>query len=83
MRFSSGLLNGKSDKLDLSIIAGIPQRPISYVLGTKPMEEEVTTALRSIAIAKAMRPDELLVELLKLDLNYDATVLREIHRVIT
>ena len=35
-----------------------------------------------MANAKAVRPDELPVELLKLRINHDLTVLREVHRVI-
>ena len=35
-----------------------------------------------MANAKAVGPDELPVELLKLGINHDPTVLREFHRVI-
>ena len=83
VRFFSDLLNGKSDDLDHSIIAGIPQHPIAHARGVEPTEEEVASALRSMANAKAVEPDELPVELLKLGLHHDTTVLREFHRVIT
>ena len=39
--------------------------------------------MRSMANAKAVGPDELPMELLKLGLHHDTTVLREFHRVIT
>ena len=39
--------------------------------------------MRSMANAKAVEPDEFPVELLKLGLHHDTTVLREFHRVIT
>ena len=83
VRFFSDLLNGESDQLDHSIIEGIPQHPVAHVLGVEPTEEEVASALRSMANAKAVGPDELPVELLKLGLHHDTTVLREFHRVIT
>ena len=83
MRFFSDLLNGESDQLGHSIIAGIPQHPVAHVLGVEPTEEEVASALRSMANAKAVGPDELPVELLKLELHHDTTVLRKFHKVIT
>ena len=39
-------------------------------------------ALGSMTNAKAVGPDELPVELLKLGINHDSTMLREFHRVI-
>ena len=80
--FFTGLLNGESDQLDHSNIAGIPQHPIAHVFGVEPTEEEVASALRSMANAKAIGADELSVELLKLGLHHDTTVLRKFHRVI-
>ena len=69
--------------LDHSAIAGIPQHPIAHVLGVEPTEEEVASSLRSMANAKEVGPDELPVELLKLGLHHDTSVLREFHSVIT
>ena len=46
VRFFSDLLNGESDQLDHSIIAGISQHPIARVLGVEPKEEAVASALR-------------------------------------
>ena len=81
-RFFGTLLNSKSDKLRLDIIEELPQRPITHDLGVELTESELTGALRSMANAKAVGPDELPVELLKLGINHDPTVLREFHRVI-
>ena len=77
-RFFGTLLNSKSDKLRLDIIEG----PITHALGVEPTENELIEALRSMANAKAVGPDKLPVELLKLRINLDPTVLREFHRVI-
>ena len=79
-QFFGTLLNSKSDKLRLDIIEGVP--PVAYALGIEPTENEVTRALRSMANAKAIGPDELSVELLTLGINHNPTVLREFHRVI-
>ena len=76
------LLNSKSNKLRLDIIEELPQWPITHDLGVEPTESELIGALRSMANAKAVGPDELPVELLKLAINHDPTVLREFHRGI-
>ena len=59
MRFLNGLLNGESDQLDHSLLAGIPQHHIAHVLGVELTEEEVASALRSIANAKGGWPNGL------------------------
>ena len=81
-RFFGTLLNSKSDKLRLDIIEELPQGPITPALGVEPTENELVVALRSMANAKAVGPDELLAELLKLGINHDPTVLREFYQVI-
>ena len=81
-RFFGILLNWKSDNLRLDIIEGFPQWPAIHALGVKLTENEVTAAMRSMANAKEVRPDELPVELLELGLNHYPTVLREFHRMI-
>ena len=81
-RFFGTLLNSKSDKLKLDIIEELPQWPITHALGVEPTENELIGALRSMANAKAVGPDELPVELLKLGINNDPTVLRVFHLVI-
>ena len=81
-RFFGTLLNSKSDKLRLDIIKEIPQWLIKHALGVEPKENELIAVLRSMANAKAVGPDELPVELLKLGITHDPTVLREFYRVI-
>ena len=81
-RFFGILVNSKSDKLRLDIIEELPQGPITHDLGVEPSENELIEALRSMANAKAVGPDELPVEQLKLGFNHDPTVLEEFHRVI-
>ena len=81
-RFFGTLLYSKSDKLGVDIIEELPQWRIAHALGMEPTESELIGALRSMANAKAVGPDELPVELLKLGINHDPIVLREFHRVI-
>ena len=81
-RFFGTLLNSKFDKLRLDIIEELLQWPITHAQGVEPAENELIGTLRSIAHTKAVGPDELPVELLKLGINHDPTVLREFHRVI-
>ena len=81
-RFFGTLLKSKFDKLRLDIIEELPQWPTTHALGAEPTENELIGALRSMANAKAVVPDELPVELLKLEINHDPTVLREFHRGI-
>ena len=81
-RFFGILLNSKSDKLRLDVIEELPQGPITHALGVEPTEIELIGALRSMANAKAVGSDELPVELLKLGINHDPTMLREFNRMI-
>ena len=67
--FFGTLHNSKSDKLRLDIIEELPQWPITHALGVEPTENKLIEALRSMANAKAVGPDELPVELLKLGKN--------------
>ena len=79
-KVNSQYIRDEEGKLD--IIEELPQWPITHALGVEPTENELIAALRSMADAKAVGPDELPVELLKLGINHDPTVLREFHRVI-
>ena len=81
-RFFGIFLNSKSDELRLHIIEELLQWPITHDLGVEPTQSELIGALKSMANAKAVGPYELPVELLKLGINHDPTVLREFHRVI-
>ena len=80
-RLVGTLLNVKSDKLRLHTIEGLPQWPVKDALGVELTENEVISALRSMTNAKAMGPNELVVELFKLMLNHDPSVLQEFRRM--
>ena len=71
----------ESETLDPTVISKIPQRPVAETLGEEPTEDEVAAALRSMGNAKAVGPDGLPEELLKLGLHKNRTVLRELHRI--
>ena len=79
MRFFRSLLNSKSDMFDADILKRLPQHPIASALGIEPTEEEIATAMKVVAKAKALGPDGLPAELLKLGLQQDRTILRDIH----
>ena len=81
MRFFRSLLNSNSDMLDADIPKRLPQHPVASALGIEPMEEEIATAMKAMANAKAVGPDGLPAELLKLGLQQDRTILRELHRL--
>ena len=79
VRFFRSLLNSKSDMIDADIPKRLPQRDCA--LGIEPTEEEIATAMKAMANAKAVGPDGLPAELLKLGLQQDRTTLRELHRL--
>ena len=81
VRFFRSLLNSKSDMLDADIPKRLPQHPVASALGIEPTEEEIATAMKAMANAKAVGPDGLPAELLKLGLQQDWTFLRELHRL--
>ena len=60
-RFFGALFNDKSDMLRLDTIEGLPQRPVTHAVGVETTGNELTAALRSMAKAKALGPDELLL----------------------
>ena len=68
-RFFDTLLKATSDKLRFDIIEGLPQWPVTHALGVKPTENKLIGALRSMSNAKAVGPDGLPGELLKLGLK--------------
>ena len=69
VRFFHSLLNSKSDMLDADIPKRLPQHPVASALGIEPTEEEIATAMKAMANAKAVGPDGLPAELLKLGLQ--------------
>ena len=82
MRFFRSVLNAKSDMLDPNIPKRLPQRSVASALGIEPTEEEIATAMKAMANAKAEGPDGLPAELLKLGRQQDRTILLELHRLI-
>ena len=64
-RFCQNLLNTKSLKLDPTII--LPPRPPKLSLEDEPSMDEMTEALKGMSNWKAVGPDGLPVELLKID----------------
>ena len=68
-RYFASLLNTTSAALNLTIIEGLSPKPVALTLGDLPVGNETKKALRSMANGKAMGPDELPAELLKLGLS--------------
>ena len=83
MQFFHSLLNAKSDILDPDIPKRLPQQPVVSALGIEPTEEEIATAMKAIANAKAVETDGLPVELLEFGLQQDQTIRLELHRLTT
>ena len=81
VRFFRSLLNSKSDMIDADIPKKLLQHPVASALGIEPTEEEIATAMKAMANAKAVGPDSPPAELLKLGLQQDRTILRELHRL--
>ena len=83
MRFFRSLLNAKSDMLGPDTPKRMPQHSVVSALGIEPTEEEISTAMKAVANAKAVGPDGLPAELLKLGLRQDRTILLKLHRLTT
>ena len=83
VRFFRLLLNSKHDMLDPEIPKRLPQQPVASALGISPTEEEIATAMKAMANEKAVGPDGLPAELLKLGLQQDRTILLEVRRLTT
>ena len=83
VRFFRSLLNSKSGMLDPDIPKRLPQHPVASALGIEPTEEEITSAMQAMANAKAVGPDGLPAELLKLGRQQDRTILLDLHRLTT
>ena len=69
VRFSRLLLNSKSGMLDPDIRKRLPQQPVASALGIEPTEEKIATVIKAMTNAKAVGPDGLPAELLKLGLD--------------
>ena len=83
VRFFRSLLNAKSNKIDPDIRKRLPQHPVASAFGIERTEEEIATAIKAMANAKAVGPDGLSAELLKIELQQDWTILLELHRLTT
>ena len=83
VRFFRSLLNSKSDMLDPDIPKRLPRRPVASALGIESTEQEIATAMEAMANEKAVGPDRLPAELLKLGLQQNRTILLEFHRLTT
>ena len=56
---------------------------VASALGIEPTEEEIATEMKAMATEKAVGPDGLPAELLKLELQQDRTILLEHYRLTT
>ena len=83
MRFFHSLLNVESDMLDPDIPKSWPQHPVASALRIKPTKEDNATAMKAMANTKAVGPDSLPAELLKLEVQQDRTILLELHLLNT
>ena len=83
VRVLRSLMNAKSDMLDPDIPKRLPQQTVAGALEIDPTEEETITAIKAMANAKAVGPDDLPGKLLKLGLQQDRTILLELHRLTT
>ena len=82
-RYFTSLLNTTSATLNRTIIEGLSQKPTALSLGDSPAVSETKKALRSMANGKAMGPDELPAELLKLGLSDSShEILLAFHDII-
>ena len=82
-RYFTSLLNTTSAILNRTIIEGQSQKPTALSLGDPPAVSETEKALRSMANGKAMGPDELPAELLKLGLSDSShEILLAFHDII-
>ena len=71
VRWFHTLLNANSPKLDPNIAEGLDQWPENMSLGVQPTMQELTGAISSLANGKAVGPDGVSVELIKITLNGD------------
>ena len=82
-RTFTSLLNTTSAALNRTIIEGLSQKPTALSLGDPPVVSETKQALRPMANDKALGPDELPVELLKLGLSDSShEILLAFHDII-
>ena len=80
--FHTLLLHAKSPRLDPNIAEGLDQCPENMPLGVQPTMQELRDAIRSWANGKAVRPDEVSVELFKITLNGDPALRRRLLDIV-
>ena len=68
-QYFTSLLNTTSAALNRTIIEGLMQKPTALLLGDPPVVGETKKTLRSMANGKAVGPDELPAQLLKIGLS--------------
>lgn len=76
-------MNANSDNLNPDMAADVSRQPTPHALSIELTVEEVAAVLRSMGNSKAVGPDELPVELLRLRQTHNSRVLREVHQVAT
>ena len=82
-RYFTSLLNTTSAALNRAIVESLSQKPTALSLGDPPVVSEIKKALRSMVNGKAMGPDELPAELLKLGLSDSShEILLAFHDII-
>ena len=81
-RHFQALLNNSSPTLDPSVVHSLPQLQICHAPGEPPTRGEVVLALKRMANAKAMGPDNLPAELLKLGVRASSCLLAAFHGII-
>ena len=82
VRWFHTLLNGKSPKLDPNIAEGLDQWPENMPLGVQPTMQVLTDAICSLANGKAVGPDGVTVELIKITLNGDYALRRRLLDIV-
>ena len=82
VRWFHTLLNAKSPRLDPNIAEGLDQWPENMPLGVKPMMQELTDAIRSLANGNAVGQDGVSVELFKITLNGDPALRRRLLDIV-
>ena len=68
-QYFTSLLSTTSAALNRTIIEGLSQKPTALLLGDPPVVSETKKTLRSMANGKAVGPDELSAQLLKIGLS--------------
>ena len=82
IRWFYTLLNTKSPKLDPNIAEGLEQWPENTALGNQPTLQELTDAIRFLANGKAVGPDGVPVELLKITLTGDPALRQRLLDIV-